>query len=520
MTNLRHSLTHVWDDLPALFYATALLIGILFAVEFSTFLFFPLILIFSPAFFYTKWDNQRFILARCLLALLCAVTGYFSVNLGYQFPQQIKGGVAGTAIVSIDSLSSSKSHFGSAWVYKGKLRSFQPDDLSINEAHGKNLPVQFMISQKKRERLIAECDYCVKGILKSEAKGSYFLKIKPSARWEKIPQSFNLAEKRFIAKEKTASYISNNYESPKAATFLSALSTGELNDRLMSNELSRFGLQHIMAISGFHFSIIAGILAFALRLFFKQTITSCLLIIVFSIYFLFLGPGPSILRAWLTIVIYHCGHVFEQRSIGLNSLGVALLVCLIIDPLMVKSLGFQFSFLATAAILLFLQPCDHIFQIVIKKRPLSISSQMSFASQHGLVLVSLLRQAMAMSIAVNLVAFPLTLFYFHKFPLLGLLYNLFFPFLVSVSMLLLLLGMIGGLFFSLIGSVIHGINNAYTHFILGMTYNIPMTWDYYIWGNWFSYEELIVYITCVLFGGLVYRTNLLSRQVELRDLLI
>lgn len=509
-------IAHMWDHLPALYYGLSFLIGFSLAYHFSWILLLPFILLFLPLFFNEVTEYRLFFNSRSLLALTVVLSGYIEGKLNYVFPKIQQEGISGTAKLSIDSVSLAKSPFGSAWKYTGKIEGFLPDE---SDKSIKNLPFQMLLSHKIDVRAPANCDYCVRGMLK-ESDGNYVLKVKSNAEWEQIPRTFSLAEKRFEAKERVRRYIEKHYTSQKSTVFLSALTTGEFNDKLMAAELSRFGLQHIMAISGFHYSLLAGFLAFGLRIFCRQTTTSCLLIIALSSYFLFLGPGPSILRAWLTIVLYHCGMLFEQRTVGLNTLGIALIACLIIDPLMVKSLGFQFSFLATAAILLFFTPCDFFLQSFLKKRSLSLSSRMSGFSQHGLVLAWFLRQAIALTLAVNVVAFPLTLFYFHKFPLLGLAYNLFFPFMVSVTMLLFLLGFIGGSLFSFLGSGIHSLNNAYTHLVLNMTYNIPMAIDYYIWDTSLTGTILIGYFSILFFSGIAYRSYLLQRQVECRDLMI
>ena len=86
--------------------------------------------------------------------------------------------------------------------------------------------------------------------------------------------------------------------------------------------------------------------------------------------------------------------------------------------------------------------------------------------RHGLCLLHFLRQGLALGIAVNLAALPLTLYHFHKFPLSGLLYNLFFPPMVSISLFLVAAAAGVGLAFPWLASWIHSLNAAYTSFLL------------------------------------------------------
>src|SRR5262249_55475973 len=156
---------------------------------------------------------------------------------------------------------------------------------------------------------------------------------------------------------------------------------------------------------------------------------------------------------------------------------IALLAILLFDPLMAKGIGFQFSFATTAAILLLFSSCDVAMQMIFNKRPLSQITKMDRTNQHGYFLLSTIRQGLALTLAVNLVALPMTLFYFHKFPWMSLIYNLFFPFLVSVSMLLLIIGTLSQLLFSPLGEWVHACNNVYTHYMLNYTYNMPTSVD-------------------------------------------
>ncbi len=64
--------------------------------------------------------------------------------------------------------------------------------------------------------------------------------------------------------------------------------------------------------------------------------------------------------------------------------------------------------------------CERLCQKIFSKRTLSELAEMRNVSQHGYCLIYFLRQALALSIAVNLVAIPMTLFHYHKISLNGL----------------------------------------------------------------------------------------------------
>lgn len=219
------------------------------------------------------------------------------------------------------------------------------------------------------------------------------------------------------------------------------------------------------------------------------------------------------MRAWAAIFVVLCGMFINKEGSGLNSLGVGMLVVLTIDPTLYNSIGFQFSFAVTAAILVFFPSIDYLLQQVFKKRPLSEAVGMNLLNQHGYCILSFLRQAIALTIAVNLIALPMTLFFFQKYPLFSLIYNLFFPFLVSFSMLLLITGILITFVVPPLGEIVHFSNQTYTEFILNFVYNVPTSIDVSLRFSNFSTDFLICFL-CLLFSAGVYIKSLLETNQE------
>jgi competence protein ComEC len=224
-----------------------------------------------------------------------------------------------------------------------------------------------------------------------------------------------------------------------------------------------------------------------------------------SIYFLFLGYSASIFRAWISCMIGLGGGLGRRNSCALNTLGVALLTILLLDPLQIAHLGFQFSFLTTVSILLLYPCCDLVLQHILQKRSLSQMVDMDRMNQHGYCFLTFFRQGIALTLAVNLTAFPLMLYYFEKFPLLSLLYNLFFPFLITLSMLLLLLGGVTALFCTPLAECCHLFNQHFTHFVLNFTHNLPSKLDVTIRSQNVSFELFLGYLTLLLTGAIFYK---------------
>jgi competence protein ComEC len=99
-----------------------------------------------------------------------------------------------------------------------------------------------------------------------------------------------------------------------------------------------------------------------------------------------------------------------------------------------SNLGFQLSFLATFAILFLMPTTTSWMHKLFPVRSLKTTLQMPFLDRWMYLVCCLLRSAFALNLAVHLVIVPVCLFYFQKFPVLGLLYNLFIPFLISLGL--------------------------------------------------------------------------------------
>lgn len=447
-----------------------------------------------------------------VVVVFAGAFGY--VQLRYTFPDIPREGIEGKALFSPGSVRVRQATFSRQWIYSGTLDSFDPAGIA------KRIPVTVSVPSKKgTARPPASGTYAIKGTLKRSTSGRYFLQTKKGTPWTPVSAGYGFGEQRYQAKEEVKRYIKKHIPNKESAAFLAGITTGDFDDPLMAFEFGRFGLQHIMAISGFHFAIIAALLLFPLRLLTGSKSAALLLTLILTTYFLFLGTTPSIMRAWLMIIMALIAYCLEKRNAPLNALGVAIIVILLYDPMMVTRIGFQFSVLATAAILFFYPAFDLWLQGgILPKRELSVVAKMPALDQHGYLLASIARQGIALLLAVNLAALPLMAFYFHRFPWLSLLYNLFFPFMVSLSVLFLIVGGALGLLMPPIGAAIHQLNGAYTQFMLNMTGNMPVALDVTWYLPRLAPEWLIIYVTLLIVGGVYVKKWLAARRELALDL--
>jgi competence protein ComEC len=504
-----------WKHHPALLYGMAASAGTFLALFpislFLTIIFSTLLSIPLLNFVYRCISNIKNVSEteiRFALAMMVAIGCFYCVKYKHQIPELDENQVEGVAEVDLTALVQSKTPFGIQWLYIGTLNAFTPVDASDSIA--RNIPISVMVPlQQERVRPLAGYKYLLKSILKIDSNGNHRISPIKSHPWKRIKKiMWNFAERRIHLKLDFQTHINSIYKDSYVSSFIAGIATGIFDDRLLAFELNRFGLQHLMAISGLHFAILTSFLFFGVTLLFPRKIGVALLLLLLSSYFLFLGATPSVFRAWISAAVALSATFLEKPPRGLNSLGIALFAALIWNPFWLQQLGFQFSFIITAGILLFASPCDELLKRFFPKRKLSQMVKLGWVDQHGYCLLHLLRKGVSLTLAVNLTALPLALYYFHKFPLMGLIYNLFFPFLVTISILLLILALASALIIPCLGHVLHTINASYTKFILNFVFNLPKSFDYTIYFSSFTFDWIFCYMLLLFsIGVLLYRVE-------------
>lgn len=141
------------------------------------------------------------------------------------------------------------------------------------------------------------------------------------------------------------------------AAFICAFLSGD-KDALSPetrNVFSAAGLAHILALSGLHVGLLAAILGWLLRpldiirgrnLRYLLTITGLIL------FALFTGLGPSVLRATLMATGFYTALILQRRESRVNILCAAAFGILLFTPRALFDIGFQLSFVCTAAIII------------------------------------------------------------------------------------------------------------------------------------------------------------------------
>ena len=179
-------------------------------------------------------------------------------------------------------------------------------------------------------------------------------------------------------------------------------------DKDLVQAYSNTGVVHIIAISGMHLALIYLLLVkiFNKIPFVKRSriikvicILSCL-----WMFSLLTGGSASVLRAAVMFTCIVIGENFSKKSSIYNSLAASAFLLLCYNPYFLWDVGFQLSYLAVLSIVIFQKPISHL--IFIKNK-----------------WVKMLWELVSISIAAQILTFPVCIYYFHQFPLLFLFTN-------------------------------------------------------------------------------------------------
>ena len=198
---------------------------------------------------------------------------------------------------------------------------------------------------------------------------------------------------------------------------IKALVTGDQSD-VPSDVKAAFrdsGASHILALSGMHLAIIYLILSKALAVIGqsrKADVTRYTVILVSTLFYsIMTGSSPSIIRAFLFILLRETALLTGRKARPVNILCFALTVQCALDPGVITSSSFQLSYLAMCGIYFLYPSLRDLYPApvpVLKKIWNSAAMSISCQAFTGPLAWVLFDSAPIYFIITNLIAIPLT----------------------------------------------------------------------------------------------------------------
>lgn len=253
----------------------------------------------------------------------------------------------------------------------------------------------------------------------------HFLKLKDVQKLTNSPPSQFMAyaiKGRLWAEATLHRFVKGEREQGIAAALVLGVTDGLDNELL--NAYSATGSMHVLAVSGLHVSIIYLIILWILKplqnISGGRWMVAIISLLILWIYAFVTGLTPSVLRAVTMFSFLAIAAPWARRTNIYNTLAVSAFCLLLFDPFMIRSVGFQLSYLAVLGIVYLYPKFLNLWE-------------------PGTWLLTEIWKITCVSIAAQIATFSLGLLYFHQFPNYFLLSNLL---VVPISFAILILGLL------------------------------------------------------------------------------
>jgi competence protein ComEC len=191
----------------------------------------------------------------------------------------------------------------------------------------------------------------------------------------------------------------------EAATVIAAMVLGERSGISTDTRdvFTNTGAVHVLAVSGLHVGIVFLFIQHVLGLIplFKGRLMIMKLILVLLgiwSYAFLTGLAPSVIRSGIMMSLFAIGMNLQRKSRSVNTLAASAFIMLLINPLLIYQIGFQFSYLAVLGIILFQRHIENLLYIPYR-------------------IPAFLWKLISVSLAAQLTVSPLSIYYFNQFPL-------------------------------------------------------------------------------------------------------
>lgn len=121
------------------------------------------------------------------------------------------------------------------------------------------------------------------------------------------------------------------------------------------------GASHVLALSGLHLGIIYGLLWLFLPHRRWPAVSQTIILIAMWLYVFLVGMPVSVVRSAVMLTVYGLLSIGHRNKMSVNALAFTAIVMLMWNPEWLFDIGFQLSFMAVLAILLFVPVFEGVF---------------------------------------------------------------------------------------------------------------------------------------------------------------
>lgn len=206
-------------------------------------------------------------------------------------------------------------------------------------------------------------------------RAAYLQGIGGTARMNEILNHQRAAAKPFAQYRHTLTQKLLSHLKQPYGAIASALVTGDRSyiPHKLRQSFADAGLAHVLAISGLHLSLVAGLVFLLLRCliclwpafsmaFSPKKVAACLAIIASMFYMGLANFGIPAQRSFIMITLAMLAVCLDRTAFSMRSLALAAIVVLMFSPQSLLSASFQLSFAAVLGLLAFYESAWHALQ--------------------------------------------------------------------------------------------------------------------------------------------------------------
>jgi competence protein ComEC len=238
----------------------------------------------------------------------------------------------------------------------------------------------------------------------------------------------------------------------------------------LAEAFSATGTTHIIAISGFNITIIAGIFAGLSHRIVGERYATWVAIAGVIIYTIFVGASAAVVRAAIMGVLYLLGNHLGRSTFAPVSLAASAIVMTLINPYTLWDMGFQLSFGATVGLILYTEPLEALAARLLSRE---------IGEAQAERVVGWLSEALLVTTAAQIATLPLMIAAFGRLSLVTLLTNLLILPIQPMVMIAGGIATIAGLVWLPLGQVLGWIAwlpLIYTIEMVRLTARVPYAW--------------------------------------------
>ena len=167
-------------------------------------------------------------------------------------------------------------------------------------------------------------------------------------------------------------FIEKQHNDEDIRSFYKAIYFATPLTKSLRESVSSLGVSHLIALSGFHLSILSALLFFLIRLVYRPLQQrffpyrfdlydiGFMVLLILGVYVWFVGFPPSLLRSYVMLIAGWVLLILGMELVSFSFLATIILILLVIFPKLLLSLAFWFSIAGVFYIFLLLQYFSHI----------------------------------------------------------------------------------------------------------------------------------------------------------------